>query len=75
MTFLGDGYYGKTLSNCIEITVEIPPSPPEPEPEPSSEGILGYELISLIPTMLITTGVLTLVLIKKKSLESKITLI
>ncbi len=67
MSFLGDGCYGKALSNCIEITVEIPPSPPEPKP--SLVGIRGYELISLISTMLIITGVLTLVLSKRNKLR------
>jgi len=70
MTFLGDGCYGKALSNCIAITVEIPPEPePEPEPELSPGGIPSFELISLISTMLITTGVLTLVLSKRNKLR------
>ena len=58
--------YGITLSNCIEITVEIPPDPPGPGPSP---GIPGFEIISLISTMLISTGVLTLVLFKRNKLR------
>ncbi|MHA1671027.1 MAG: DUF4350 domain-containing protein [Promethearchaeota archaeon] len=59
--------YGNTLSNCIEVKVEIPPSPPNPGPPPG--GIPGYELISLISTMLIIMGVLTLALKKKNMLR------
>ena len=61
--------YGTTLSNCIEIIVEIPPTPPTPPGPGPSPGIPGYEIISLISTMLITTGVLTLVLFKKNKLR------
>ncbi|MBY9009762.1 MAG: hypothetical protein KGD74_07855 [Candidatus Lokiarchaeota archaeon] len=53
--------YGKTLSNCIEITVAIPPSPPGLP----SGGIPGYELISLISTILIATSVLALIGFKR----------
>ena len=69
MILLGDGYYGKTLLKCIEIAVEIYPRSPEPNPEPSSGGIPGYELISLISTMLIATSVLALILIKRTKLR------
>ena len=69
MILLGDGYYGKTLLKCIEIAVEIYPRSPEPNPEPSSGLIPGYELISLISTVLITTSVLTLVLFKRNKLR------
>lgn len=63
--------FGNIISNCIEITIEIPPTPPDPDPDPdpSPGGIPGYEFITLISTILIITSVLTLVLSKRNRLR------
>lgn len=57
--------YGIELSNCIEITVAIPPTPPEPEPEPGGGPgdnfiIIIIIVISIIAGVAIVTVVLLL---------------
>ncbi len=51
--------YGDALSNCINVTVAIPP----PEPEPTIPEIPGYELIYVI--MLIST-ISTIIIVKNR---------
>jgi len=52
--------YGDTLSNCIEVVVQIPP--PDPEPEPTPPFIPGYNLYVVISMICIVS----IILIKKR---------
>jgi len=56
--------YGKTLSNCIEITVEIPPEPTEP----SGPGIPGYEMFIVFGSIFLTMEIIAIITIRKKRL-------
>ena len=50
---------GKTLSNCVEVVVQIPPEPePEPEPEPTPPFIPGYNLYVVISMICIVSIIL-----------------
>jgi hypothetical protein len=55
--------YGDTLSNCIEVVVQIPPEPePEPEPEPTPPFIPGYDLYFVFAAI----GIVSAITIRKR---------
>jgi len=60
ITFYANDTVGNLASESVDVVKELP-SPPG--------GIPGYELISLISTMLIATSVLALILIKRNKLR------
>ena len=62
ITFYANDTLGNLESESVDVVKDLP-SPPPPG------GIPGYELISLISTMLIATSVLALILIKRNKLR------
>jgi hypothetical protein len=58
--------YGDTLSNCIEVVVQIPPEP-EPEPDPTPPDIPGYNIFIFVPIILVVVMVIIRKQHKKRS--------
>ena len=56
---------GNTLSNCIEVVVQIPP--PEPEPTPTLPDIPGYNIFVFLPIILSVVMVIIRKQRKKRS--------
>ena len=62
ITFYANDTLGNLESESVDVVKDLPSLPPP-------GGIPGYELISLISTMLIATSVLALILIKRNKLR------